>query len=85
METALKAYPIIVTVLPRTPSATSTMADFTNLAESEFWKKKLCKAFESCDVTKSSYVSRADFELILDRHKKRDTTTPESLERLSKS
>ena len=48
------------------------MADFTDLVESEFWRKKFRKAFESRDVTKSGYVSREDFELILDRH-----TTPD--------
>ena len=61
------------------------MAEFSKLRQSEFWRKKFRRAVEVRDTDKSGYISRADFELILERYRKVDTSTPEHLEKLSNS
>ena len=57
------------------------MAELSKLRKSEFWRKKFRRAVEVRDTDKSGYISRADFELILERYRKLDTSTPEHLEK----
>ena len=60
------------------------MVDIAELRQNEFWRKKIRAATHSRDVDKSGTISRADFQLVIGRYKKLESSTPESVERLSK-
>ena len=61
------------------------MADVSKLRKNEFWRRKIRRATEVHDSTKSGDISRVDFEVILNRYQKLDTATPQYLQNLSKS
>ena len=58
--------------------------DFSKLRESEFWNKKVYRFVEVHDTNKSGDISRADFDLILERYRKLGTSTPKHLEMYAK-
>ena len=58
--------------------------DFSKLRESEFWNKKLDRFVRVQDTDKSGYISRADFDLILERYKKLGTSSSKQFEMYSK-
>ena len=60
------------------------MVDVSALSKSEFWKKKIRKAVVSRDANKDGLISREDFELVLERYKKVESSKEEHLENLSK-
>ena len=60
------------------------MANITELQNNEFWKKKFCKAVTTRDITKSGNISRRDYEIIVERYKKFNTTRHDKWEKLSK-
>ena len=53
------------------------MVDFVELRKSEFWRKKFRKAVETRDADKNGYISRSDFQLVLERYQKLSETTAE--------
>ena len=59
------------------------MVDFVELRKSEFWRKKFRKAVETRDADKNGYISRSDFQLVLERYQKLSETTAEKCEALS--
>ena len=61
------------------------MVDILKLRENEFWNKKFRKAVAVRDTDKNGYISRADFELIVERYKQLDSSTPKHIENLTKS
>ena len=42
--------------------------DIEKLANDAFWKKKLRHAFHTQDVDKDGFISRADFDLVVQRY-----------------
>ena len=58
--------------------------DFSKLRESEFWNKKMDRFVQVHDTDKSGDISRADFDLILERYRKLGTSTPKHLEMYAK-
>ena len=67
------------------PSVVHTMdVNVDKLRENEFWRKKIYQAVKARDVDKNGYLSRADFELTLNRYKQLPSTTPQLLENLTK-
>ena len=58
--------------------------DFSKLRKNEFWMKKMDRVLRVHDTNKSGDISRADFDLILERYKKLGTSNPEHLEMYSK-
>ena len=60
------------------------MADISPLSKSEFWKKKIRKAVVSSDTNKDGHISREDFQIVLERYKKVESSKEEHLEKLSK-
>ena len=61
------------------------MVDILKLRDNEFWKKKFHKSVALRDTNNSGYISRADFELIVDRYKQLDSSTAKHIENLTKS
>ena len=66
-------------------SVSRGMADFSKLQENDFWRRKFRRAAEVIDSTKSGDISRADFEVVVDRYRQLGTATPQYLEKQSKS
>ena len=58
------------------------MVDIAELRKSEFWRKKFRRAVETRDVDKNGFISRSDFELVLEHYKK-TADTKEKYEALS--
>ena len=58
--------------------------DFSKLRKSEFWMKKMDRFVRVQDTDKSGDISRADFDLILERYKKLGNSNPKHLEMYSK-
>ena len=57
------------------------MTSFNELKSNDFWMKKIHRCLETMDTNKDGYISRADFEVMVQRYK--DLGAPEShLERL---
>ena len=54
--------------------------DLSTLRQSDYWKKKIRRVAEVRDANKDGYISRADYELMLDRCKKLDIATPHFIE-----
>lgn len=44
-------------------------ASFKEVVKSEFWKKKLMTAMKIRDANKDGFISKADFQLIIQRYK----------------
>ena len=61
------------------------MVDVSALGKSELWKKKIRKAVISRDANKDGFISREDFELVLERYRKVGSSKEEHLETLTKS
>ena len=61
------------------------MADFAKLRKNDFWRKKFRRGIEVHDTDKSGDISRADFEIVVNRYGKLSTATPQYLEKLSES
>ena len=61
------------------------MADLSKLQENDFWRRKIRRAVEVRDTNKSGDISRADFQLVIDRYGKLGTVSPQRLAKLSKS
>ena len=61
------------------------MVDVSVLSKSEFWKKKMKKAVSTGDANKDGFISREDFELVLERYRKFGSSKEEHLEKLSKT
>jgi len=57
--------------------------DFSALWQNHFWKKKFRKAVLVRDINGDGCISRADFELMVDRCKKLDSSTPKHLEKFT--
>ena len=57
--------------------------DFSALRQNQFWKKKFCKAVLVRDTDGDGCISRADFELMVDRCKKLDCSTPKHFEKFT--
>ena len=57
--------------------------DFSALRQNQFWKKKFRKAVLVRDTNKDGCISRADFELMVDRCKKLDSSTPKHLDKFT--
>ena len=53
------------------------------VSKSDFWKKKIRKAIETRDADKDGFISRKDFELVVERYKKLTNCTQEKFEALS--
>ena len=57
------------------------MTSFKELKNNDFWLKKFHRCLETLDTNKDGYISRADFEGVVQRYK--DLGAPEShIERL---
>ena len=64
--------------------ATLAMAvDFSVLRQNNFWKKKFRRAVEVRDTNGDGYISRADFELMIDRCGKLIASNPGHVERFA--
>ena len=63
----------------------SRMADLSTLRENDFWRRKFSRAVEVRDTDKSGDISRADFQLVIDRYGKLGTVSQQQLEKMSKS
>ena len=61
------------------------MADLSKLRENDFWRRKFRRAVGVRDTDKSGDISRADFQLVIDRYGKLGTVSPQQLEKMSKS
>ena len=61
------------------------MADLSKLRENDFWRRKFRRAVEVRDTDKSGDISRANFQLVIDRYGKLGTVSPQQLEKISKS
>ena len=59
--------------------------DSAELRKSYFWKKKIRKAVISRDADKNGFISRGDFELVLERYKKLTEMPAEKFQLLSKA
>ena len=46
------------------------MADFSKLRESDIWRRKARRGAEAHDSNKSGDITRADFELVVNRYQK---------------
>ena len=57
--------------------------DFSVLRQNDFWKRKSRRALQVRDTDKDGYISRADYELYLDRYKKLTISTPSNVERVA--
>ena len=58
--------------------------DFSKLRESKLWNLKMDRAVRVQDIDKSGDISRADFELMIERYSKQCTSTPEKREAYAK-
>ena len=61
------------------------MADFAQLRRNDFWQRKFRRAVEVHDLIKCGSMSRADFEVVVNRYRKLDTATSQHAENLSQS
>ena len=61
------------------------MVDFSKLRNNDFWQRKFRKVVEVHDSIKCGSISRADFEVVVNRYRKLDTTTSQHAENLSQS
>ena len=61
------------------------MADFSKLQANDFWQKKFRRQIEVHDTNKSGDISRADFEVVVDRYRQLGTASEQFLEKLTKS
>ena len=61
------------------------MANIAELRKNPFWKVKVRKAVSIRDADKSGTISKRDFEIIVERYKKFNTSRPDTLEKLSKN
>ena len=57
--------------------------DFSALRQNKFWKKKFRKAVLVRDTIGDGCISRADFELTVDRCKKLDCSTPKHIDKFT--
>ena len=57
--------------------------DFSALVQNDFYKKKMRRAVEVQDVNRDGYITRADFDLMVERCKNLDSFTPKHLERFT--
>ena len=73
-----------VEVVSRLVSHLRRMADFLKLRESDIWRRKAGRGAEAHDSNKSGDITRANFELVVNRYQKLDTATPQYLQNLSK-
>lgn len=53
------------------------------VSKSDFWKQKIRRAIETRDTDKDGFISRKDFELVVERYKKLTNCTQEKVEALS--
>lgn len=61
------------------------MVDIVTLKKSDFWKKKFRRAVITRDTDKSGYLTRGDFEVIVERYKKTANTSASKLKAFSES
>lgn len=45
------------------------MSSIVELKHDEFWKKKFCRSLEVLDTNKDSKISRADFDMVVQRYR----------------
>ena len=57
----------------------------SNLRENEFYARKLRQFVRVTDADKDGYISRHDFDLIIERYKQLGVCTPQHLEKLTAS
>ena len=57
--------------------------DFSALVQNDFYRKKFRRAVEVRDVNRDGCISRADFDIMVERCKNLDSSTPKHLERLT--
>ena len=55
-----------------------------DLQKSEFWRKRFRKGVSMRDADKSGFITRSDFDLVLDWYKKCPTSTAEKFEAVEK-
>ena len=57
--------------------------DFSALRQNDYWKKKFRRAVQVRDTNQNGFITRADFELLVNRCKKLDISTPICIERFT--
>ena len=55
--------------------------DFSALVQNDFYKKKMRRAVEIRDVNRDGYITRADFDIMVERCKNLGSSTPKHLKR----
>ena len=60
------------------------MVDVTELCKSGFWKKKFRRAVITRDADKTGFITRRDFELVLEHYKRIAGNSTKKIEKLSK-
>ena len=61
------------------------MAHFSKFQANDFWPKKFRRQIEVHVTNKSGDISRADFEVVVDRYRQLGTASEQFLEKLTKS
>ena len=57
--------------------------DFSALVQNDFYKKKMRRAVEVRDGNRDGYITQTDFDIMVERCKNLDSSTPKHLERLT--